>query len=75
MRSGALPLYQQIVLDLLVPPIGSAIWAFVVRGWAGVVQGGTVTERTKQRQKIEFWVILVAAYLLMFGITIYGRFS
>ena len=74
-RSGALPVYQQIVLDLLVPPLGAFVWWFMARGWAATVQGGEITERTKQRQKKEFWVILIAAYLIMFGITIYAALT
>jgi hypothetical protein len=72
MRPGALPLSQLIVLDLLVPPIGTCIWWLMSRGWAGFVQGGAISENTRKRQKREFWSILIAAYLLMFGITIYG---
>ena len=72
MRTGALPLGQIIALDLFIPPIGTCIWWLMSRGWAGFVQGGSVSENTKKRQKWEFWSILLAAYLLMFGITIYA---
>lgn len=72
MRPGALPLGQLLLLDLLVPPIGAVLWSYMARGWVATVQGGTVSERTKQRQKKEFWILLVATYLLMFGVTIYG---
>lgn len=72
MRPGALPIDEQILLDLIVPPVGSALWLMMSRGWASTVQGGTISERTKKRQKAEFWIILSAVYLLMFGITIYG---
>jgi hypothetical protein len=72
MRPGALPLFDQILMDLFIPPLGAAVWAFLVRGWAMTVQGGEVSELTRQRQKKEFWIILIVAYLLMFGITIYG---
>ena len=75
MRSGALPLSEQILLDLLVPPVGAAVWWLMARGWAGAVQGGKTSATTKTRQKWEFWVILAIAYLLMFGITIYGQFN
>jgi hypothetical protein len=66
---------QMIALDLLVPPIGTCIWWLMSRGWAGLVQGGTVSDKTKKRQKWEFLIILVLAYLLMFGITLYGYLS
>jgi len=74
MRPGALPISKQILLDLFLPPVGTMVWWFMARGWAGVVQGGKTTETTKQRQKYEFWIILSAAYLLMFGITAYAYF-
>ncbi len=72
-RSGALPLSQQILLDLLVPPIGTAVWWLMARGWASIVQGGNTSETTQKRQKWETWIILILAYVLMFGITIYGQ--
>lgn len=75
MRHGALPLYEQILLDVFVPPIGTAVWWLMSRGWATTVQGSHVSETTKRRQKIESVIILVAVYILMFGITIYGYFS
>ncbi len=73
MRSGALPLTQQILLDLVIPPLGAAAWSLMARGWAAIAQGGAISEQTKRRQKREFWGLLIAAYLLMFGITIYAQ--
>jgi hypothetical protein len=67
-----LPFSEQIMLDLVVPPVGAAIWWLMARGWAGAVQGNTLSQRTKVRQKWEFWILLFVAYLLMFGITAYG---
>ena len=67
-----LPLIQQILLDVVVPPIGATFVWLRARGWATTVQGGSVSEKTKRRQKIEFWLLLFAAYVLMFGITLYG---
>ena len=75
LRPGALPISQMIILDLRLPPIGTCIWWLMSRGWAGLAQGGTVSARTKKRQKWEFWSILAVAYLLMFGITLYGYLS
>jgi hypothetical protein len=70
--SGALPLTQQLLLDLLVPPVGALVWSHMVRGWATAIQGGVGIAKTRQRQKREFWAILIAAYVIMFGITIYA---
>jgi len=72
MRSGALPLYQQILLDVFIPPIGALVWRRMAGGWASGVQGGNVSNKTKRRQSVEFWVLLGLAYMVMFGITIYG---
>jgi hypothetical protein len=72
MRPGAIPLGQMILLDILVPPIGACLWWLMVRGWAGFVQLGRPSETTTRRQRWEFWALLIAAYLLMFGITAYG---
>jgi len=72
MRHVAAPLSEQIFYDIVIPPVGTAIWWLMSRGWAGTVQGGSVSDTTKQRQKTEFVVILIAAYVLMFSITIYG---
>ena len=75
MESSALPLGEQIALFLLLPPIGSCLWWLFSRATATVFQGGTVSERTKKREKIGFFVVLVAAYILMFGIKIYSLFA
>ena len=72
LRHSAAPLPEQILYDIIIPPIGAAFWWLMSSGLAGMVQGGTVNEKTKQRQKVEFKVLLVAAYVLMFAITILG---
>jgi hypothetical protein len=72
MRPGALPIPEQILGDILIPPALAVIWRITARGWAGVVQGVEVPEETRTRQKQEFWFLLIAAYVLMFGITIYA---
>ena len=72
---AAAPLSEQILFDIVLPPIGAALWWLMSRGWAGTVQGGDVSGETKNRQKVEFVVLLVATYALMFSITIYGCFA
>lgn len=71
-RPGALPIYQQIFLDVFIPPIGAVLWRFMAGGWASTVQGGKVSEVTRRRQSYEFWVILCLGYAIAFGIAIYG---
>lgn len=75
LRHAALPLYQQILYGMFFPPVGAAFWWLMSRGWAMTVQGGVVSERTKRRQKVEFVVLLIVAYLIMFSIIIYAYFS
>ena len=71
MRPGAAPLIDQLILDIVGPPIMAALWWLGSRGLGLTIQGGTVSERTKQRQKKEFWVLLLLMYVLAFGLTIY----
>jgi hypothetical protein len=72
MRPGASPLGDQILTDLLFPPIGACVWWVMARGWAKAIQGENVSEGTKKRQKWGFWMAMGLIYLLMFGVTIYG---
>jgi hypothetical protein len=53
----------------------AALWWIVSRGWATTVQGGVVSERTKRRQKIEFWAVLILMYLVVFGMFLYARLT
>ena len=75
MHEGALPLSQQILLDVFVPPVGTLVWWLMSRGWATVVQGGEVSETTRKRQRKIALALLIMAYVLMFSITIYGQFA
>lgn len=74
MESTALPLGQQLLIILFGPPIMAILWLFMSRGWATAVQGGTVSERTKQRQKKLFWVALILGYIVVVGMKIYAHF-
>ena len=66
---SAHPISEIILVDLLVPPIGSCFWWVMSRKSAMAAQGGEVSETTRNRQKSEFWVIVASAYLLTFGIS------
>ena len=68
------PLAQQYLLDCVAPPAIAVMWWFMSRGWAMTVQGEGVSDRTKRRQRIEFLVLLVGLYSLMFGATTYMHF-
>ena len=73
MHAG-LPFLQQLILDAIAPPVLAVIWLGLSRGWAGVVQRGNLSEMTKDRQRVEFWIVLSVLYLMMFGITLYHHF-
>ena len=73
MESAALPIGQQFLGILLGPPVLAVLWWLGSRGWAATLQGGSVSDRTKLRQKKEFWILLAVMYLLGFGIMIYSR--
>jgi hypothetical protein len=56
---------------LVAPPIGAALWWLSSRGWAGAIQGGAVSEKTRVRQRYGFWVVLGVIYVIMFATTAY----
>lgn len=68
----ALPLWQIVCLDVFAPPIGTALWWLMSRGFASAVQGGQVKDNVKRRQRVEFFVLLIAAYVVAIGMTIWG---
>jgi hypothetical protein len=73
-RHAALPLYQQILYDIIIPPVGAAIWLLMSKGWSGAL-GTTDSQAVRGWTKSGFWALLVAAYVLMFSITIYAYFT
>jgi hypothetical protein len=70
-RPGALPNYQIVLIDIFAPLVGAALWWLMARANAGAVQAGRVSNETKDRQRTEFWAILVLGYIVMFGLSIY----
>ena len=72
MRPGSLPLSQLVLLDLVAPPALAFAWALLSGGWAAIVQGGNVSDETQQRQKTEFWAILIMTFLMGVGCTVYA---
>jgi hypothetical protein len=71
-RPGAASLWEQLAFGLLGPPIMAILFRFMARGWAMTVQGGTVSNKTVKRQRIEFWGMLIAMYVLVLGEFIYA---
>jgi hypothetical protein len=74
-RSGSLPLFEQVLIDLVGPPIGAGLFWLLSRGWAVKVQGGSVSDRTRARQIRGFWLVMGVSYLFMIAITVYGYLS
>jgi hypothetical protein len=74
MRPGALPIQQQILVDLIAPPVGALLWRLMARGWAGA-RAEDASEEARRRRSNEFWVVLILGYVLMFGISLYMWFA
>jgi hypothetical protein len=69
----ASPLWQQALFFVLAPLIMALLIRALSRGWANVVQGGNVSEKTLKRQKLEFWIVLCFMYVMLFCIFLYGH--
>jgi len=50
----------------------AALWWLAGRNLARTIQGGSASEKTKERQRKEFWILLVAMYVLGFGVALYA---
>ena len=72
MRHGAAPLWEQLLILIAGPPAMAGLFWLMSRGWALTVQGGEASDRTKGRQKIEFWVVLVGMYVIGIGMALYA---
>lgn len=70
-RHQPAPLTEQILIFVLGPPILAGLFWLKARGWAHTVQGENVSETTKRRQKLEFWVLLSLAYLMAVACVVY----
>ena len=75
MNGSSTPLWEQLVIVILGPPIMACAWRVLSRGWGRAVQGGVISEKTKRRQKIEFWVLLIAMYVMSLGMTFYAVYK
>lgn len=73
MRSGALPIGQQIILDLVGPPIMTALWLLFSRGWVGLMGTGE-SSTVRGWMKSGTWILLIVMYVVAFSITAYGYF-
>jgi hypothetical protein len=73
MSPGAAPLWEQLIILIFGPPIMAAFWWIAARGWALTVQGGTASPKTRGRQKVEFYVVLIVMYVVGLGMALYAR--
>jgi hypothetical protein len=72
--TGTSPLWQQALFFALAPPIMALLIRLLSRGWANAIQGGNVSERTRKRQKLEFWGVLIFMYVMLACIFGYAHF-
>ncbi len=72
MRPGAAPIGEQLAILIAGPPVMACLLWLMSRGWANSVQGGSVSERTKHRQKLEFWIVLIAMYVIGICMALYA---
>jgi hypothetical protein len=75
MYSTSLPIIQQFMVVLFGLPVMAILWWGASRGLGRAVQGGSVSGRTKLRQRKEFWMLLVVMYVLGFGVMLFSRFK
>lgn len=71
LRPSAAPIGEQLLIFTIGPPIMASLIWMMSRGWAHTVQGALISDRTRKRQKIEFWVVLIVMYLFSVGVVLY----
>ncbi len=71
LRPSAAPVGEQIAIFVLGPPVMASLIWLMSRGWAHTVQGEVVSDRTKHRQKMEFWIFMIVMYIFMIGVALY----
>jgi hypothetical protein len=70
---GASPLWEQVVFFIFAPPLMALLIRVLSHGWASIVQSGKVSEATRKRQRVEFWVVLSFMYVMVFVIFVYAH--
>ena len=68
------PIWQQLLILGIMPPVVALIFGALARGWARTVQGGRVSEETSARQRKEVLAMMGAAYIVGFGTFLYVHF-
>jgi hypothetical protein len=68
------PLWKQLLVVVLMPPVMGALFALRARGWANTVQGENPSGKTIERQRKEALAITGAGWIVGFGVFIYVHF-
>ncbi|HXS74733.1 MAG TPA: hypothetical protein VN753_01045 [Terracidiphilus sp.] len=72
MVPGTYQISKQILVDLSAPPVIAGIFWLTACGWVASIGPDGITTLTKQKLKIEFRIVLVLLYLVVFGETVYS---
>lgn len=72
MRKGAAPLGEELAILTLGPPAMACAWWVLSRGWAKTVQKGVASQKTRRRQQLECVGLLIAMYVMGFGMALYA---
>ena len=71
MDLGTYQTSKQILIDLCTPPIVAGIFWLMAHGWVALIGPSSTTTLTRQRLNIEFRIVLVLLYLVVFVDTLY----
>lgn len=71
MDLGTYQISKQILVDLGAPPVIAGIFWLMARGWVLLIGPSNMTTLTKPKLRIEFRIVLVLLYLVVFGETLY----
>jgi hypothetical protein len=68
---AGLPLLAKILIGLVAPPIVTIVCWLIGPRLVGARLVGARRERTRERNWVEFWLMLIAAYLI-FSLALWG---
>ena len=71
MDLGTYQISKQILVDVGAPPVIAGIFWLMARGWVLLIGPSNMTTLTKPKLRIEFRIVLVLLYLVVFGETLY----
>lgn len=66
-------LMAEMIMDLLVPPIMTGLVVLGSRGIASSLQGGSISVKTRLRQRREWKYVLALLYAVMFGSSLFAH--